>query len=484
MTSLDALRLKFGRTTIFVLWLNAGLLVARMLWTGSLNWGLLCAASAIAIGATFAWLNSPISVATRILTSAALSLSVIFLVSAFEGHPYQVDMHMYFFAVLAITAGWCDWRALAAATITTAVHHILFNFLLPAVVYPGGADLARLAIHAVILVAEFAILAWISRELTLAFDVSDRAVRDVEEKMTNIRLLVSEQERAKQTEISQANQQREIIEGFVRRMRVVSDAFGTSARELGKASQALTATADLTSSSAKTVTGAAQKAAENVQSVAAATEDLSLSIQQISQKANQSSNVAQIAATEASSTETEVRNLREAAGKIGEVIDLINSIAGQTNLLALNATIEAARAGDAGRGFAVVAAEVKQLATETARATGEIGAKIAEIQTATSRTVTSIDKIVGTIDLLGSIATEITEAISRQMEATTDISRNTNSAAAGTEGVSNSIRSVDEVAKQSGASAGQLMALSDSLLRQSSGLEEEVSTFITRLKTA
>lgn len=482
MSSLDALRLKFGRATIGVLWINAALLIVRMQWTGTFNIGLLIAAGCVAMGATFAWLNDPIGLATRILTSAALSLSVIFLVFAFEGHPYQVDMHMYFFAVLAITAGWCDWRALAAATVITAIHHILFNFLLPAAIYPGGADMARLAIHAVILVTEFAILAWISRELTSAFAISDRALTDVEDKMANIRLLMSEQDQIKLNEIRHANLQREITEGFISRMRTVANAFGTSASELGQASTALTITADLTSSEAKTVSGAAQRAAENVQSVAAATEELSQSIQQISKKVNQSSDVAQIAAIEASSTETEVRNLRDAAAKIGEVIDLINSIAGQTNLLALNATIEAARAGDAGRGFAVVASEVKQLANETARATGEIGTKIAEIQSATNRTVTSIEKIVGTIDQLGSIAAEITDAIAQQMDATTEISRNTNFAAVGTGGVSDSIRSVDQVAKQTGASAGQLMALSNSLLSQSSGLEGEVSDFINRLK--
>jgi methyl-accepting chemotaxis protein len=177
-----------------------------------------------------------------------------------------------------------------------------------------------------------------------------------------------------------------------------------------------------------------------------------------------------------------VKALSEAAAKIGEVVDLINNIAGQTNLLALNATIEAARAGEAGRGFAVVASEVKQLASQTARATEEIRTKIEEIQSATNRTVGSIDNIVRTIGDIRQISTVIASAIEEQGAATRDISSNTHLAARGTEDVTNNINGVSRAAEMTGAASTQLMGLSGNLSTQATELQYEVADFVKQLR--
>jgi methyl-accepting chemotaxis protein len=209
---------------------------------------------------------------------------------------------------------------------------------------------------------------------------------------------------------------------------------------------------------------------------------MSASIREIAGQVAKSSEVANTAAGEASRTEADVKALSEAATKIGEVVDLINNIAGQTNLLALNATIEAARAGEAGRGFAVVASEVKQLAAQTARATEEIGSKINEIQSATNRTVGSIDKIVGTVAQIQQISTVIASAIEEQGAATGEISSNTQLAARGTEDVTNNINGVGRAAEMTGSASTQLMGLAGNLNTQAADLQKEVTEFVKQLR--
>ncbi|MBS1184072.1 MAG: mcp4, partial [Proteobacteria bacterium] len=187
---------------------------------------------------------------------------------------------------------------------------------------------------------------------------------------------------------------------FASRMQALSDGFSKSSGEVATSARNLSATAEETARQAQSVAGAAEEAATNVQTVAAGAEELSASIQEIAKQVSHSSAIARDAATEAETSARNVQVLQVSAQQIGEVVVLINTIAAQTNLLALNATIEAARAGDAGKGFAVVASEVKQLADQTAKATEEIGRKIAEVQSATSLAVDSISRIVKTIDTI------------------------------------------------------------------------------------
>ena len=274
----------------------------------------------------------------------------------------------------------------------------------------------------------------------------------------------------------------QIADQFQAKMGALADAFAKSAGEVSDAAKNLSATAEETSRQAQAVSGAAEEASANVQTVAASTEEMTASIREIASQVSKSSSVANTAASEASSTENDVRALSEAAAKIGEVVELINNIAGQTNLLALNATIEAARAGEAGRGFAVVASEVKQLAAQTARATEEISAKINEIQSATNRTVGSIDKIVGTVSQIQQISTMIATAIEEQGAATGEIASNTQRAARGTEDVTNNINGVGRAAEMTGSASTQLMGLSSNLNDQAGDLQREVGDFVRQLR--
>jgi methyl-accepting chemotaxis protein len=172
------------------------------------------------------------------------------------------------------------------------------------------------------------------------------------------------------------------------------------------------------------------------------------------------------------------------AEAIGQVVELINSIAAQTNLLALNATIEAARAGEAGKGFAVVAAEVKQLANQTTKATDVIGGKIGEIQLATQRTVESIGTISATVEQIREISGLVAVAVEAQGSASNGIADNTRRAAQGTDMVTTNIAGVGQAAEMTGAASTQLMELSNSLSARAGKLQEEVAAFVRNLEVA
>jgi methyl-accepting chemotaxis protein len=264
----------------------------------------------------------------------------------------------------------------------------------------------------------------------------------------------------------------------------IVETVSSASTELEASAGTLTTTAERSQELTTMVAAASEEATANVQSVASATEELSSSVNEISRQVQESARMASEAVGQARGTTERVSELSKAASRIGDVVELINTIAGQTNLLALNATIEAARAGEAGRGFAVVASEVKALAEQTAKATGEIGTQINGIQAATQDSVNAIKEISGTIEKLSEIASTIAAAVEEQGAATQEISRNVQQAAQGTQQVSSNITDVQRGATETGSASSQVLSAAQTLSADSARLKSEVSKFVESVRAA
>jgi methyl-accepting chemotaxis protein len=264
----------------------------------------------------------------------------------------------------------------------------------------------------------------------------------------------------------------------------IVETVSSASTELEASAGTLTSTAVRAQELTTMVAAASEEASTNVQSVASATEEMASSVNEIGRQVQESARMANEAVDQAHKTNDRVSELSKAAARIGDVVELINTIAGQTNLLALNATIEAARAGEAGRGFAVVASEVKALAEQTAKATGEIGQQISGIQAATQESVGAIKEISGTIEKLSEISSTIAAAVEQQGAATQEISRNVQQAAQGTQQVSSNITDVQRGASETGSASSQVLSAAQSLSSDSNRLKLEVGKFLNSVRAA
>jgi methyl-accepting chemotaxis protein len=312
-----------------------------------------------------------------------------------------------------------------------------------------------------------------------------KAVQVFKDNAIRVEELTRDQEEQKQRAAAERKQALEqMATEFESSVMGVVNVVSSSATEMQSTAQSLASAAQQASAQATTVASASEQATANVQTVAAAADELSSSIAEINRRVVDASRVSDRAADEIAETNAMVEALSGAADRIGEVVKLIADIASQTNLLALNATIEAARAGEAGKGFAVVAGEVKILANQTGRATGEIGNQIAAVQEETRRVVEAIKNISGIINQVREISAGIAASVEEQSAATGEIARNVEQAAIGTQQVSDNIIGVTEVATSTGASAEQVLSSARDLSHNSDCLQGEVTKFLANVRAA
>jgi methyl-accepting chemotaxis protein len=273
-----------------------------------------------------------------------------------------------------------------------------------------------------------------------------------------------------------------MADDFERTVGNIVKTVSSAATGLETNAQAMTRNADDTKQLAGVVTTASEAASAKVASVAAASREMATAVHDMSREVEESSRIAGEAVAQAAQTDRRIGELSAAADRIGDVMRLITAIAEQTNLLALNATIEAARAGAAGRGFAVVANEVKALAAQTAKATGEIAGHISGMQGATADSVIAIKEIGGTIERIAEITRVIAAAVGQQGSATQSISVDVHQAAQGTTEVMKNIADVSRGAAETGAASAHVLTSARSLAGESSHLETEMHKFLKTVR--
>jgi methyl-accepting chemotaxis protein len=428
--------------------------------------------------------------AGRPITTVAFGLAITLvgqtslLVLAFSGHPWQVEMHFYYFAVLAMLSGFCDWRVLVLAAGLVALHHLTLNFVLPDAVYPGGSNALRVGVHALIVVIEVAVLIFIGQAIRAAFQAAAEGRQRAEAAAAGLERIGSQRQQDLVMTNERAAAMGELLKSFTAEMETSINALNGAADELERSADTLGAAADRAKAQAGTVSSVSAETTDKVAIMTNAGKELARTISEISETVTQTSRLASDTVGRADTANQTIAELTTAASEIGDMTGLINRIAAQTNLLALNATIEAARAGTAGRGFAIVAQEVKSLAAETARATEDIARKTAGIQSTTERSAAAIEAILTMVRELDKLSARIAEAIEQQASATREIADNVDAAAVGVGEVAASIGEIESTADQTANATSGLRYSAIELATQTKAIRERIIGFTRDVQVA
>lgn len=466
LSSLDHMRSRFARVLVPLLWANT-LLVALAAVFIAPSGALFMSGSSfvLSLAVTGSWMRFGHAQITRDASGVAIMAQVAFLVMAFTGHPFQIDMHMYFFASLAILAAWCDWRPILFGAAIAAVHHLSLNFLLPFAVFPDGMSFVRVVIHAVILIAQTAVLLFVTVTLHKALMSASEAIASANVASTKADALSGDLNAQAASERENRERSVAVIEGLHTRVAAIVTTLQGTAKGLGNSAAMVNSTAQTSKAQTSEIAAHAEEAADQIARVAGTSSELNQSIAEISSRLANSREHSQKGAEDAEGAMVTVRSLVERADAIHRVIELISAIANQTNLLALNATIEAARAGEAGKGFAVVASEVKSLAEQTAKATEEISGQIAGIQESSNGAADGLSNIHGVIGEINETLSDLAAVITQQSSATGDIASSMDGASANAKNVSAQlgevVGAVDRIESEMGSVENGSVALLD-----------------------
>ncbi|MCJ8324593.1 MAG: chemotaxis protein [Rhizobiales bacterium] len=483
--NIDGFRASFGKFFFPFLWLNFLVISAMMFINGvyMAEWFTAIGFVSTALP-TYLWSKDKSSALVRNMTSASMALLVVMLINAYSGTPYQIDIHMYIFASLALMAGWIDWRSSIVYVAVIAVHHLVLNFLFPLAVFPEGANFLRVIFHATVLIVQAAFLVWFIQRLTKSIAEASDAVIHAGEAQKSAEILSLEREQSGLASTKRQDQVDELIKAFQSNIGSSLDSATENSAKMKQIAADLTDMSTNANDQVTIASGASEEASQNVNTVAVAAEELSSSISEITRQVEQTANIVQTASEKAAQTNEQVISLSQKSQTIGAVVSLIQDIAEQTNLLALNATIEAARAGEMGKGFAVVASEVKNLANQTAKATEEISAQVTDIQASTKDAVEGIQEITQIMAKVNEYTTTIGSSVAQQNDATIEISENVAQASSGTQSVASNMSNIAETMGQTNSSAADAAQASERMGTQIESLKTEINDFLKSVAAA
>ncbi len=482
MTALEALRRSAARWLVLFLWAHVPTIGAVALALGRDGSGPVLGAIVLAAGANGVWLQDRQGEAARHVLGVGLVGMAAILVFLFSGHPWQIDLHMYFFAALAMLAVLCDGRTITVAAVAIATHHLILNMLMPAAVFPDGTSLSRVLLHAVIVIFEAGTLIWLAGALCRSFARAEAAVAEAETARDAERDLAATRRAEHAAEADKRGAVDRRAGRFEAEARGVLEAVTAAAAVLERAADTLGPIAGETTRGADSAGAAARGSAGSITEAEGLAGELDGTLRGIAGSVRQMHQAMGDAVSKTGTADGHIARLTEAVAGIGRVVDLIQGIAEQTHLLALNATIEAARAGEAGKGFAVVAQEVKSLATQTAQATEDIVGRIARVQAETREASAALGAVGVTIGPLADSTAAVAERAQAQETAMAEMAERLAAAKAGAETVTGTIATVADGAGRASEAAEAVRTAAAALSEQACRMRRQVDDFLAGLR--
>ncbi|WP_337846436.1 methyl-accepting chemotaxis protein [Sphingomonas sp.] len=449
----------------------------------------------------------------RLIIASLAAVQPALVVYALSGHGWQMDGHMYFFVALAALTILCDARAILFASALIALHHLVLQYAAPAWVFTGAGDLGRVLFHALAVVLQAAVLVYLTITIRMLLErnaearmASEQAAASAEQRRleaedamreaaaANRREAIERAARESLTRDAEAQRRasederraehHRLAQAFQQSMSGIVTTVGAAASELEQMASALNGVARRASYESTESAASASQTSGAAKLLATRLHDLSTSITAIAASADQQAQRSDDASSISDDGRGAVAALTERSNTITSFAHSIHEIATRTNLLALNATIEASRAGEAGRGFAVVANEVKQLAGEAARATGEIRTLADSMHGGAAVAQSALSEITAMVGDLATAAEAIRAAVDAQRETAAAIDRSARDTATGAAFMAERARGVATMAGETESLSDRVAASAAELARAARALDDSTSAFLNRLDAA